>query len=89
MEELWVQPLHFDYGEQKQTDVFGTVNGSFSPTTTKLGVSWGTPLYYKGNKLDSVSIGVEGKQSFMIYIQKKLMVCYSMLVFTWMIFGKN
>ena len=56
--------LHFDYGEQKQTDVFGTVNGSFSPTTTKLGVSWGTPLYYKGNKLDSVSIGVEGKAIF-------------------------
>ena len=53
--------LHFDYGEQKQTDVFGTVNGSFAPTTTKLGVSWGTPLTYKGDVLDSVSIGVEGK----------------------------
>ena len=56
--------LHFDYGEQQSTDLYGTVNGSFAPSTTKLGVSWGTPLYYKGNKLDSVSIGVEGKVVF-------------------------
>ncbi len=56
--------LYFDYGEQKYTDVDGLVNGHFSPNSMAAAVGWGTPLKYKGEKMDSVSIGFRGKVVF-------------------------
>jgi len=56
--------LHFDYGEQQEADLYGQVQGVFSPSSTIISAGWGTPLLYKGNVLDSVSIGVTGKAVF-------------------------
>ena len=56
--------LHFDYGEQQEADLYGQVQGVFSPSSTIISAGWGTPLLSKGNVLDSVSIGVTGKAVF-------------------------
>ena len=53
--------FHFNYGEQQEADIEGHVVGLFSPSSTILNAGWGTPLYYKGSKLDSASIGINGK----------------------------
>jgi len=63
--------LHFNYGEQKFADETGFVQGNFSPSTLVLGIGWGTNLLYKGERVDSVSLGFRGKVIYHdLYLEK-------------------
>ena len=56
--------LYFDYGEQNNADESGVILNKFNPNSIVGRVGWGTPLKYKGNVMDSVSIGFAGKVVF-------------------------
>ena len=56
--------LYFDYGEQNNADETGVILNKFNPNSIVGRVGWGTPLKYKGNVMDSVSIGFAGKVVF-------------------------
>ena len=56
--------LYFHYGEQNNADESGVILNKFNPNSIVGRVGWGTPLKYKGNVMDSVSIGFAGKVVF-------------------------
>ena len=56
--------LYFDYGEQNNADESGVILNKFNPNSIVGRVGWGTPLKYKGNVMDSGSIGFAGKVVF-------------------------
>ena len=53
--------LYFDYGAQNIADDAGIISGTFTPNSIVASVGWGTNLLYKGEKIDSISIGFRGK----------------------------
>ena len=53
--------LYFDYGAQNIADDAGIISGTFTPKSIVASVGWGTNLLYKGEKIDSISIGFRGK----------------------------